>query len=344
MLCYYTYLTTLLNKRNDSVIMFTTKQTERSHPMSTIISQTIRFRESVVKYAIKHNNNSKAAAKYNLTREYVRFWRNRYDGTIQSLMNKSKAPINPFNKQSDSQLDIVKHTYKYNIGKQAIEMFIIAQRKGYLYSYFTFIKTIKRLFANPSLKVMEKYVPKKYHTPDIPGTKVQCDVKYVPNYCYDNDEQRWCQYTFIDETTRIRYLHPAKESNSYESVKALDAAIIFFAKLGIKILEIQTDNGPEFTYRLLSEARISNFEQRLIDYGIRFHPIKPYTPRHNGKVERSHRNDNERFYFRKQFSSFEDYIHKLGIHNKNYNNFPIITLGFKSPKDYYNSIMKNIIS
>ena len=306
--------------------------------MSSIISQDLLFKQSVVKYAIKHNNNSKAARKYNLTREFVRFWRNRYDGSIDSLRNKSRAPLNPFNKQDDSQIEIVKHTYKYNKGKQAIEMFVIASRKGYSYSYYTFIKTIKRLFNSPCLKIKQKYEPKPYHTPSVPGTKIQCDVKYVPRYCYDNDEQRWCQYTFIDETTRIRYLHPAKESNSYESIKALDAAIIYFSKIDIIIREIQTDNGLEFTNRLLSDTRLNAFEQRLIDYNISFHPIKPYTPRHNGKVERSHRNDNERFYFRKTFTSFEDFSHKLAIHNKNYNNFPIISLQFNSPLEKFNSL------
>lgn len=120
--------------------------------------------------------------------------------------------------------------------------------------------------------------------------------------------------------------------------KALDCAIVYFSKIGIKIKEIQTDNGLEFTNRLISDSKLNAFEQRLLDYNISFHPIKPYTPRHNGKVERSHRNDNERFYFRKTFKSFRDFEHKLLIHNKNYNNFPIITLEFKSPKEYYQSL------
>ena len=35
--------------------------------------------------------------------------------------------------------------------------------------------------------------------------------------------------------------------------------------------------------------------------GIRHKQIRPYTPRHNGKVERSHRKDNEMFYAKKTF-------------------------------------------
>jgi hypothetical protein len=36
-------------------------------------------------------------------------------------------------------------------------------------------------------------------------------------------------------------------------------------------------------------------------YYIQYQKMKPYTPRHNGKVERSHRKDNEYFYARYQF-------------------------------------------
>ncbi len=298
--------------------------------MSNIITQDLLFKQSVVKYAIKHNNNSKAASKYNLTREYVRFWRNRYDGTINSLRKRSTAPINPKNRQSTTQLNILTHTYKHNKHKQIIEMYVISLRKGYTYSYYTFAKTIRKLF-NVVRKTKKKYVPKKYDTPSTPGEKVQLDVKYVPNASYNCSDERWCQYTFIDEATRIRYLHPSREANSYESVKALDSAIIFFAKLGIKIKLIQTDNGLEFTNRFVSENSLGYFEQTLSQYDILHYTIKPYTPRHNGKVERSHRNDIERFYSRKVFNSFLDFSHKLHIHNRNYNNFPILSLNMKSP-------------
>lgn len=309
----------------------------RRTPMSNIITQDLLFKQSVVKFAIKHNNNSKAAIKFNLTREYVRFWRKRYDGTIDSLRKRSTAPINPRNRQSIDQIDIVRHTYKHNKVKQVIQMFVIARRKGYKYSYYTFASTIRKLFGVIKVK-KNKYIPMKYDTPIVPGEKVQLDVKYVPKSCYNNKEERWCQYTFIDEATRIRYLYPARESNSYESVKALDSAIIYFAKLGIKIQLIQTDNGPEFTNRFLSETKLGYFELTLTQYGLEHYTIKAYTPRHNGKVERSHRNDNERFYSKKKFKSFSDFSHKLSIHNKNYNHFPILSKKLKTPIEILKSL------
>ena len=65
-----------------------------------------------------------------------------------------------------------------------------------------------------------------------------------------------------------------------------------------KVECVQTDNGQEFTKRLGSSDKptLTLFEKLLKQRGIKHKLIKPYTPRHNGKVERSHRKDNEYFY------------------------------------------------
>ena len=62
--------------------------------------------------------------------------------------------------------------------------------------------------------------------------------------------------------------------------------------------------------------------------------IRPYTPRHNGKVERSHRKDNEYFYADHKFYSSEDFKAQLKIHRYKYNRFPIRPLGWLSPNEY----------
>ena len=85
---------------------------------------------------------------------------------------------------------------------------------------------------------------------------------------------------------------------------------------------VQTDNGSEFTNRFTSEkGKLTLFERYLARYGIRHKLIKPYTPRHNGKVERSHRKDNEYFYA------------------SHYNNFPMRPLGWKSPREVMTSAL-----
>ena len=79
---------------------------------------------------------------------------------------------------------------------------------------------------------------------------------------------------------------------------------------------VQTDNGTEFTNRFTSNRdRPTLFEQLLKQRGIVHKLIRPYTPRHNGKVERSHRKDNEYFYATHRFYSLNDFKKQLKVHN-----------------------------
>ena len=67
---------------------------------------------------------------------------------------------------------------------------------------------------------------------------------------------------------------------------------------------------------------------------IRHHRIRPRTPEHNGKVERSHRNDNERFYTFLKFYSIEDLRSQGARYLKRSNSIPMAVLGYLTPLDY----------
>ena len=81
------------------------------------------------------------------------------------------------------------------------------------------------------------------------------------------------------------------------------------------------------------EENLTLFEKELKRLGIAHQKIRPYTPRHNGKAERSHRKDNEEFYATHTFFSFEDFKVQLARRNRAYNNFPMRPLGWKSPRE-----------
>ena len=68
--------------------------------------------------------------------------------------------------------------------------------------------------------------------------------------------------------------------------------------------------------------------QRL---GIRYKLIRPYTPYHNGKVERSHRKGNNEFYASHRFYSFDDFKAQLAVRERAYNIFLIRPLSWRSP-------------
>lgn len=99
------------------------------------------------------------------------------------------------------------------------------------------------------------------------------------------------QYIAIDEYSRFRYVEAFKEHNSYSATIFLEHVIKAF-KFPIKC--VQTDNGAKFTKRLCQGKQTPTmFEIALKKHNIQHKLILPYTPRHNGKVERSHRKDNE---------------------------------------------------
>ena len=104
----------------------------------------------------------------------------------------------------------------------------------------------------------------------------------------------------------------------------MQRAIIFF---GYQPNIIQTDNGSEFTYT----RQIKNDKEHLLDKFCRLKKIehkliKPRTPRHNGKVERSHRSDNERFYRWLKFYSYDDLKLQMKAYLTRSNNIPMSVL------------------
>ena len=76
------------------------------------------------------------------------------------------------------------------------------------------------------------------------------------------------------------------------------------------------------------------FEAAAAKPGIRHKLIRPYTPRHNGKAERSHREDQKRFYSCHNFYSLYDFAKQLAVHNRRSNNFPMRPLHWLSPIDF----------
>ena len=149
-------------------------------------------------------------------------------------------------------------------------------------------------------------------------------------------EGRYYQYTAIDEYTRKRVLWASKEVSTLASTEFIKVMV---KKFPFKIECIQTDNGTEFTNRF-NPQRTRNktmFEKRLEEMGIRHKLIKPKTPRHNGKVERQHRIDEERFYKHMRMYSLEDGRKQLRVYQRKSNNYIKTCLGMKSP----NTIVRN---
>ena len=99
---------------------------------------------------------------------------------------------------------------------------------------------------------------------------------------------------------------------------------------------VQTDNGFESTNRFSSSKRDLQtlFEKTVPELGIRYKLIHPYTPRYNGKFERSHREDQKRFYSCHLFYSPDDFAKQLAVHHSRSNNLPMWPLHWLSPFEF----------
>jgi transposase InsO family protein len=298
----------------------------------------MKYRGSIVRYA-QDKGVTKASRKYNKTRSYIYYWLNRYDGTIASLANRSRRPHSHPNQQNHEEIKLVRDMRRRNPSLGLMEFWFKLRERGYQRHYVSLFRLMLRLglFIGKENR-KKKYRPKPYEPMQRPGERVQIDVKRVPNECITmRTRQKLYQYTAIDEFSRLRYLGAFEEANTYTSMQFLDEAVVWFARHGITIECVQTDNGMEFTKRLLRTRDVENltlFELRLQTLGIRHKYIRPYTPRHNGKVERSHREDQKRLYSSARFYSFEDFAIQLKRHNLRSNNIPMRPLGFLSPKQF----------
>ena len=293
----------------------------------------MQFRQSLLKYAEKYGV-TKAAIKYNVNRQYIYRWKRRYNGDIQSLANKSHRPHHHPNQHTEAELQKIKNFRRRNPNTGLVVLWVKLRRSGYTRSITGLYRVLRRQGQMAVKLPNPKYIPKPYEKMRFPGERVQIDVKFVPEACIVGDAagEKFYQYTAIDEFSRWRYLEAFQEHSTYSSAQFLEHLI---KAAPFKILCVQTDNGTEFTKRLLpGDNGPSLFETRLEQAGIRHELIRPYTPRHNGKVERSHRKDNEYFYASHKFYSFEDFKNQLAVRCRNYNRFPIRPLGWLSPIEY----------
>ncbi len=90
------------------------------------------------------------------------------------------------------------------------------------------------------------------------------------------------------------------------------------------------------------EHNLSLFETVLRDKGIKHKLIRPYTPRHNGKAERNHKEDQKRFYNKATFYSFEDFKRQLRRHNQRSNHIPMRPLKFLSPIQFLSQTVQHV--
>ena len=199
-------------------------------------------------------------------------------------------------------------------------------------------RTIGKIIKTEGLIRRYRLRKLKYKYIKIPlaqGDLVEIDVKYVPNLI---GNKRYYQYTAIDCASRWRYLEAYNDMGNSESINFLKEVIKIAP---FRIRAIKTDNGSCFTNRYTGYLKSTNpFNPKLhsldlfcMKNNIIHYLIDPGKPAQNGKVERSHRTDQEMFYNRRKFKTVLGLKRALRQWNNNYNNLEHCALGGKTPNE-----------
>lgn len=291
------------------------------------ITSEARFRQRVVRYSYKHGV-TQASLRHMRSRQAIYEWRAKYDGNWKSLVERSHRPHSHPSQHTEAEKAIILRSYAHNKDDRIL-LWDTLRQKGYNRPYASLVRVLGK-WLNDEEKAKRKAMKQKpYKRAEYPGQKIQVDVKYVPSYCVANGV-KYYQYTAIDECTRVVFREIYDEHSTYSSKDFLEKLLEAFP---FPIRELQTDNGTEFTSALLVKdpATKSLFEQALFDMNIIYHRIRIATPRHNGKVERQHRIDEQRFYKNMRMYSLADGRLQLVKYNKRSGDIPKICLNFLSP-------------
>lgn len=247
----------------------------------------VRHRLSVLQHAQEISHNvAQTCRYYGISRQTFYKWLRRYEEQgLEGLRDRSSRPHTSPNATSAEVVGKIMYLRQhYHFGPQKIAMYL-SRYHDITISPSGVWRILQRLDMNrlPSSQRHKSHEKrwKRYEKPQ-PGHRVQMDVKFITPIGAAG--RKFYQFTAIDDCTRLRVLKVYPRCNQKTAIQFLDYLL---ARLPFRVEVIQTDNGGEFG---------SQFHYHVLDRGIRHVYIKPATPRLNGKVERSHRIDEEEFY------------------------------------------------
>lgn len=168
-----------------------------------------------------------------------------------------------------------------------------------------------------------------------PGELFEMDVKYVPGAILG---LKYFQYTVIDTASRWRHLEVFDEQSTHHAIKMME---IVLERFPYTVRGLKTDNHSTFTNYYLGTNKRSDvtvktvhaLDQWCAKHNIVHYLIDPGRPAQNGTVERSHREDQQKFYERNEFRSFTDLKKKIRLWNAYYNDLEHCGLGGKTPNE-----------
>ena len=254
------------------------------------------YRQFLMKYTEKYGV-SRASRKSNKSRCYIYFWKASWGGTVQYLACQSRQPKGHPNQHTVAELKLIRDMRRRNQDLGMVELWHRLRKRGFTRRPESLFRVMRKLGLFPPTHKKKALKLNPYGQMTYPGQRVQVDVKMVPRRCIADPELRLFQSAAIDEFTCLIFLDAYPEQSNFSSADFLKKVFKWYARRDIRMECVQTDNGFEFTDRFPNSRRDlpTLFEATAAQPRIRYKIIRPYTSLYNGKVERSHREDQKRF-------------------------------------------------
>jgi len=273
------------------------------------VQQDIRRKRQVLDYAQQIGNVRQACRYFGIGRAGFYRWRRAFEREGEAgLVNK--RPIARFHPQTTRPeiVEPVLHLQRtYHLGPVRIRWYLARYHGGTVSD-----ATVARILRRHGLRHLPNRVGRRaVHThryeKRVPGHHVQVDVKFLTLQGPGGQRIRRYQSTAIDDATRIRALRVYRRHTRQNAIAFLEHVVATFP---FRIHTVRTDRGHECQ---------ALFHWHLADHGIRHVYIRPRTPQLNGKVERSHRTDQQEFYQRLSYKGDVNRERRLAEWERFYN-------------------------
>jgi transposase InsO family protein len=276
-----------------------------------LVRDELRFRKKlmVLEYARGIGNNVQACRDFNIPDSSFYEWKKVYEKEGKAGLRRKRPVAYSHPKKIPVQVveKILQIRRAYQLGPERI-MWYLERYHGISVSE----SSVYRILARNGLNRLPKSAPRralhtKRYAKTVPGHHIQVDVKFLTLKDDEGHKVRRYQYTAIDDATRVRALQIYRKHNQRCAIQFIDHVV---GKFPFRINTIRTDRGHEFQ---------AKFHWHVEDQGMKHVYIKPRSPQLNGKVERSHRTDQQEFYQLLTYTDDVDLNRKLEAWERFYN-------------------------
>jgi len=247
---------------------------------------TPKGREEMVRAVVDGGlSKAEAARRYNTTLKTVAKWLDRFNAEgVEGLRDRSSRPHS-----SPSQTPFATSSTVGTLRRQRYTGAQIAAELAI--SPATVSRILSRLGLN-RLSALEPAEPVRRYERQHPGELIHIDIKKLGKFNQighrisgdrrgqSNSRGVGWEYVHvcIDDHSRVAFAKIMADEKKRSAIAFLNAALAYYASLGIEVERVMTDNGS--CYKSFA------FRGACKRLQLRHIRTKPYTPKTNGKAER----------------------------------------------------------